>query len=319
MDDGQASRTAESMAMFRALESARPQGTRLFTDSFAVYFLRPSMRLAVRAAEKSPAVQTQLAKFIDQRWPGARLSGVARTVLIDRALREALGSGIKQVVILGAGYDSRAYRIEGMKHIRAFEVDRGETQRIKRERLSRLLRPMPPHVTFVEMDLLHQTIPEALASSGFESGRKTFFIWEGVTHYLDPEAVDATVRFVGSCAGGGRIAFTYIDRGLLDGSRAFSVSPNVVRLLQKAGEAWKFGLYPTGLPSYLRARGLELIEDLGAIEYGALCMGAPKEQMKGYEFYHVAIATIGTAGDGNAEGKRNTPIQSQTPDSRRRD
>jgi methyltransferase (TIGR00027 family) len=317
--DSQASRTAESMAMFRALESARPEGTRLFTDPFAVHFLRPSMRLAVRAAEKSPAVQTQLANFIDRRWPGARPSGVARTALIDRALREALGSAIEQVVILGAGYDSRAYRIDGMKRIKVLEVDRSETQRMKRERLSRVLRPMPPHVTFVEMDFLRQTLPEALASSGFESGRKTFFIWEGVTHYLDPDAVNATMRFVGSCATGSTIAFTYVHRGLLDGSRAFSVSPNVVRLLHKAGEPWKFGFYPTGLPSYLRARGLELIEDLGAIEYGALCMGAPKEQMKGYEFYHVTIATIGTAGDGNAEGKRNTPIQSQTPDSRRRD
>ncbi len=70
------------------------------------------------------------------------------------------------------------------------------------------------------------------------------------------------------------------------------MSPNVIRLLDKAGEPWTFGLYPAALPSYLRARGLELRHDVGAVEYGALCMGATKEKMKGYEFYHVAVASI---------------------------
>src|SRR5262245_6959644 len=83
MKYSQASRTAESMAMFRALESALPAGSRLFSDPLAVQFLRRSMRFGVRAAEKSLAIQAQLARFIDRRWPGARPSGVARTVFID--------------------------------------------------------------------------------------------------------------------------------------------------------------------------------------------------------------------------------------------
>jgi methyltransferase (TIGR00027 family) len=260
------------------------------------------MRLGVRAAEKSLAIQAQLARFIDRRWPGARPSGVARTIFIDCTLRDALRSGMEQVVILGAGYDSRAYRIGEMKRVKVFEVDRIETQRLKRERLSRALGALPQHVTFVEMDFRRQTLPEALAPAGFESSRKTFFIWEGVTNYLDADAVDGTIRFVGSCAGGTEIAFTYIDRALLDGSRAFSVSCNVFRLLEEAGEPWKFGFYPYDLRGYLHARGLQLIEDLGAVEYGPRCLGATKEQMKGYEFYHVAIGTVGILGGGNCQG-----------------
>lgn len=301
MQKSQASRTAESMAMFRALESARSEQARLFSDPFAVRFLSRSMRLAVRVAGKSSAVQVQLAKFIDRRWPGARPSGVARTAFIDGILRGALRAGAEQVVILGAGYDSRAYRIAEMKRVTVFEVDRGETQRLKRERLLGVLDPLPPHVTFVETDFLRGTLPEALASAGFVPGRKSFFIWEGVTHYLDPDAVDATVRFVGRCAAGSGIAFTYIHRGLLAGSGEFSVSPNVVRLLEEAGEHWKFGFSPEELPAYLRARGLRLTKDLGAVEYGARCIGATKEQMKGYEFYHVAVATVGISGGGNCQ------------------
>jgi methyltransferase (TIGR00027 family) len=292
MKENQASRTARSMAMFRALESARPAKERLFADEFAAMFLSPPMRLAARIAGKSAPLRNSLIAWIDRRWPGARASAVARTCFIDRALGQALMAEIKQVVILGAGYDSRAYRIEGIEGARVFEVDRGETQMMKRRVLMQRLCPLPPHVVFVETDFMTQTLGDVLTSAGFDPGRKAFFIWEGVTNYLDERAIDATLRFVGGNAPGSQIVFTYTHRGLLDGSGAFSVSPNVIRHLQRAGEPWTFGFYPTEVASYLCARGLELKQDLGAIEYGALCMGASKDQMKGYEFYHVAIAEV---------------------------
>ena len=299
MDRSQSSRTAQSMAMFRALESARPKTDRRFEDPFAVLFLSRSMRLAVRAGETSLAAHSALIRYIDNRWPGARPSGVARTAFIDQLLRRALCSGAQQAVILGAGYDSRAYRIEAMKMVRVFEVDRPETQHVKRERLSRVAGLSLEHVTFVEMDFLSQTLPEALVSSGFDRQRETFFIWEGVTHYLDSDSIDAAMRFVGNCAERTEIVFTYVHRSLLDGSGALSVSPNVVRLLQEAGEPWKFGFDPTELPQYLSTRGLRLIEDLGAIEYGARFLDAGEEQMKGYEFYHVALAQVEAPGGVN--------------------
>jgi methyltransferase (TIGR00027 family) len=296
MKKNQTSRTAQAMAMFRALESARPAGARLFADPFATHFLIIPMRLAVRAAAKSSAVRAWLANFIDQRCPGARPSGIARTALIDTALRAELASGIAQVVILGAGYDSRAYRIEAMKRVRVFEVDRAETQRLKQVRLARALRTLPDHVVFVDLDFLRQNLAEALSSRGFIPQRKTFFIWEGVTNYLSSETVDATIRFIGSCVAGSVVAFAYIDQGLLDGSGRFSLDLNLVRLLKVAGEPWTFGFYPEELPRYLRERGLQLREDLGAVKYGERSMLATKDQMKAYEFYHVAIAAVGNSG-----------------------
>jgi methyltransferase (TIGR00027 family) len=293
MQTSQASRTAQLMAMFRALESARPPEVRLFADPFAARFLKSRMRLAIYAAERFPAFQIGLARFIDRRWPGARPSGVARTGFIDGALRAALAGDVEQVAILGAGYDSRAYRIDEINRLRVFEVDHADTQRRKRQVLARTAGLSLQHVTFVEVDFLRETLQQALLKAGFNPGRKTFFIWEGVTHYLDSSAVDATMRFVGSCAVGSGIVFTYIHRGLLEGSNGFSVSPNVSRLLEEAGEPWKFGFYPEELPPYLRVRGMELVEDLGAVEYGAHCMGASRDQMKGYEFYHVAVAAVG--------------------------
>lgn len=281
------------MAIFRALESTRPPDERLFTDDFAAMFLAPWMRLLIPLAERSALLRAGLIRWIDRRWPGGRTSGVARTSFIDRALGQALAAGMRQVVILGAGYDSRAHRIEGIENATIFEVDRAETQRMKRRVLMRRLRPFPPHVVFVAIDFMKQTLAEVLAAAGFNPDLKTFFIWEGVTNYLDEPAVDSTLRFVGKSAPGSRLAFTYVHRGLLDGSGAFSVSPNVRRHLKRAGEPWTFGFYPAELPPYLAARGLQLKEDLGAIEYGAVCMGASADQMKGYEFYHVVIAEVG--------------------------
>ncbi len=304
MKTNQASRTAQLMAMFRALESARPQGVRLFADPFAARFLKPRMRFVIRAAEKFPMIQNRLVKFIDQRWPGARPSGVARTIFIDSVLRTALVSGVDQVAILGAGYDSRAYRMEEMKRATVFEIDRAETQRRKRDLLARIPGLPLQQVVLVETDFLRETLQEPLLKAGFDPVRKTFFVWEGVTHYLDSFAVDSTMRFVGSCSVGSGIVFTYIHRGLLDGSGKFSVSPNVSRLLEEAGESWKLGFYPEELQPYLHARGLELVEDLGAVEYGARCMDASRDEMKGYEFYHVALAEVVNSEVGIAQSKR---------------
>jgi len=291
MKENQASRTAEMMALFRALESARPAGTRLFNDQLAVRFLRPWMRWGVRLSYYRP-VHAGLCRFIDRHAPGVRPSAVARTRFIDDALRHALSDGVEQAVLLGAGYDCRGYRIEGMNRVRIFEVDCRDTQLFKRLRLKEAAPPLPVQEVFVEVDFMRQALGDALAAAGFDRNRKAFFIWEGVTNYLDERSVDSTLRFIGSCAEGSGIVFTYIHRGLLDGSAAFSLSPNVARMLDRSGEPWTFGFDPKELPSWLRARRIELLQDLGAIEYGALVMGATESQMKGYEFYRVAVATV---------------------------
>src|SRR5215472_5637038 len=126
MNDHHVSRTAEFMALFRALESTSPAEQRLFTDAFAQRFLRPSLRLLVWVARLRPL--GVLAKLLlDWRWPGARTSGIARTRFIDDALLSALHEGFEQVVILGAGFDARAYRLPDMEKIRVFEVDHPDT------------------------------------------------------------------------------------------------------------------------------------------------------------------------------------------------
>lgn len=108
MKEGQASRTAEYVALFRAIESSLPAKRRLFEDPFARRFL--GRRFALLAALCSlPGAADLVSRYIDGRWAGARSSAVARTRLIDDTISEALAQGIEQLVILGAGFDARTF------------------------------------------------------------------------------------------------------------------------------------------------------------------------------------------------------------------
>src|SRR5574341_994380 len=122
MREGEPSRTAAYMALFRALEFTLPAGQRLFEDRFASAFLPPGLRF-LAFLSRIRLVGDHIRTYIDRRWPGARTSAVARTKFIDDAAEAALRSGVAQVVILGAGFDTRAYRMPSMARAVVFEVD----------------------------------------------------------------------------------------------------------------------------------------------------------------------------------------------------
>ena len=291
MKPERASRTAEYMALYRAMESARPSRKRLFRDPFAIHFLRPSLRIAA-ALCRVPLVASALAWYADRRAPGARTSAIARTRFIDDVVSQALTDGIRQVVILGAGFDCRLHRIPGIERVAAFEVDHPTTLAAKRSRLGTVVREFPDNVRFVDVDFDRQSLGETLEQKGFDRGQPTVFVWEGVTNYLSAEAVDAVLRYVARSAPHSRLVFTYVHRGALDGSRSFPDADKIMRNVAQLGEPWTFGFLPDELSSYLRERGLRLDRDDGARKYRGAYFGNAAESMKGYDFYHVAVASV---------------------------
>jgi methyltransferase (TIGR00027 family) len=292
MKANQHSRTAEYMAFFRAIESVRPQEVRLFTDPFATLFLRPTLGRAVRWS-KIALLAKLVNWYADRRLPGARTSAIARTWLIDDAIRGALrDDNVTQVVILGAGFDCRAYRLSELEQARVFEVDHPNTLAEKCARLQDSGVRVPQSVRFVKIDLNRETLREPLAAAGLEFSRPALFLWEGVTNYLTAESVDAVLCFVASCAAGTRLVFTYVDAGVFDRFAPFEGAVRVLRDVEKLGEPWTFGLHPENAASFLRERGLSLDVDLSANEYRRKCFGAVAEHMKGYEFYHAAVAHV---------------------------
>jgi methyltransferase (TIGR00027 family) len=285
----EASRTAEFMAVFRASENAKAPNSRAFADPLAAALLPGELRLAARLFGLRPAAAL-LNAYIDRRWPGARTSGIARTKLIDDWIAQA-ACGIDQVVLLGAGFDTRAWRLDALASARIFEVDHPNTASVKQERL-RSAQADLKKVTFVKVDFETDDFDQLLRAAGFDAARPAIVVWEGVSQYLSGEAVCGVMRWVGRLAPGSRFIFTYVHEGVLNGSVAFVGADKVIAKVDGSGEPWRFGLLPEELPAFLRERGLSLLSDLGADEYRAQVMGGESRHMRGYSFYHTALAEV---------------------------
>lgn len=262
------SRTAEGAAVIRAIESCRSKRDRLFADPFARGFVRNPFSRLIIGLMNITGIGTALLALRDRQFPGVIGGLICRTRYIDDALQNALREGFKQVVILGAGFDSRAYRIPGVEKARVFEVDHPGTQIWKQKRLKRKLGAFPSHVTFIPIDFEKQNLEDGMKKASFPTNVKTFFIWEGVSQYITEEAVDATFRYVSrASAPGSKIVFTYIDRDIIDGSAQSELGQKLISLAQQLGEPWVFGFKKDEIPRYLAERGLVPIEDVGDVDY----------------------------------------------------
>jgi methyltransferase (TIGR00027 family) len=285
----QASRTAEFMAVFRPSEHAKSPTSRAFADPLAAALLPGELRLAARLFGLRPAAAL-LNAYIDRRWPGARTSGIARTRLIDDWIGQAT-VGIDQVVLLGAGFDTRAWRLQTLASAKIFEVDHPNTATVKQQRL-RSAHADLGKVTFVKVDFEVDDFDQSLRAAGFDATRPAIVVWEGVSQYLTGEAVCGVMRWAGKLAPGSRFIFTYVHQGALDGSVGFVGADKAIAKVDGTGEPWRFGLIPEELPGFLRERGLSLLSDLGADEYRARVMGANSRDMQGYSFYHTVLAEV---------------------------
>jgi len=279
------SRTAQYVALYRALESLEPPARRLFGDPFARRFLPRDLDLAVGLA-RSRWLRRALLRYADRRAPGARTSAIARTALLDDVVRRAIADGVRQVVLLGAGFDCRAQRMPELAEARVFEVDRADTQRYKRARLPEAAQTP----TYVAVDFLRDDVGERLGAAGWRGDEQTLVLWEGVTNYLTEPAVERVLRFVGAMAPGSALAFTYVHRGVIDGSVPFEGGAQIRANVERLGEPWTFGLAPEEVAGFVARAGLALREDHGADEYRRRYLG--DRGHPGYAFYRLAIAGV---------------------------
>jgi methyltransferase (TIGR00027 family) len=256
----QSSVTAEGIALIRAYASTRPADVRICYDPLAVRFLSPGFRLLMRF----------FAWYGARRSPGVTEYLITRTRVIDDALERRIGEGIQQLVILGAGFDSRAYRFEALKgKARVFEVDHPATQAVKLEKLNKIFRKIPDQVTYVPVDFEKENLAERLKTCGYREDLKTFFIWEGVIYYLEQPAIDATLEFVAKhSVPGSSIIFDYMYASALEARRRVEVR-NMRRYRRFTGEDLRFGIEEGKVESFLARYGLHVIQNLGTDEFRA--------------------------------------------------
>jgi methyltransferase (TIGR00027 family) len=276
MAETSSSRTAMVTSLMRALHT-RCDPSPLLNDSWGDRLIpnveRDAMSQRILARLDSDARVRALRKpnsFLDDfllnnpAYPGV----VIRSRYAEDALREATSRGVRQYVLIGAGFDSFALRRPAFAGaLEIFEIDHPATQAMKRQRILECGISLPPSVHFIAADLARETVATALGRSSFRTDRPAFFSWRGVAVYLTREANLATMRAVASCGcPGSELVFTYVDQIEFTPGRSQSPHNTNARAVAMTGEPFVSGFDPVEIAKELDSVGLELVEDLDGPE-----------------------------------------------------
>jgi methyltransferase (TIGR00027 family) len=218
---------------------------------------------------------------------------MARERYIHDVLQNYLNEGLRQLVILGAGYDSRAYRFDLPGRVKSFEVNHPITQADKLKKVQKIFGKIPEHVTYVPVDFNTQTLSERLLSSGYDPGLISFFIWQGVTMYLTPVGVDTTLAFiVKSAVQGSAIVFDYVYQAVLDGVQKQSEVSSMRRYRFMTGEGLTFGIPQGTAGAFLRERGFQQVTDITMDELKAAYFTGKNASRKVAGGYGIVIGKV---------------------------
>ncbi len=290
MQDGKASQTAQYITFCRALETQERLARRFFDDPYAFALLSGSYRIFVRLA-RLPIIGKLVYAILDLGWPYSRSSAVVRTRAIDDLVRDAIRSGARQLVLLGAGLDSRGCRLDEAAEIEVFEVDHPATQLVKKERLHASIGKLPANIRYAAMDFEHDALEAKLIESGYHPDVQAVVVWEGVIDYLTESAVQSTLAVLARLlAPSSLLIFTYTDKGTLDGSKAFRGARRWRSLSKVGGEPFLFGFNPDTLAEVLKPFRLQLESDASTEEIAQhYCLPLGRTE-SGNRAYRVATA-----------------------------
>ena len=253
---GQPSRTALAAAGHRAAHQVL-EGGALFSDPLAVRILGSDADAALRDAPTEGFARA------------LRLFVALRSRLAEDALADAVTRGTRQLVILGAGLDTYAYRSPFADRLHVFEVDHPATQAWKRDKLWAAAIAPPATLTFAPVDFEQQTLAEGLAAAGFNERDHAFFTWLGVVPYLTDDAVFATLAYIAKLPGGAGIVFDYANPAAAVSGPARAGHEALAARVAVAGEAFRSAFDTDALCSRLAQLGFRKIEDFGPRQLAA--------------------------------------------------
>ena len=256
--------TAFGPMVLAAVEQNEPAGRRLVDDDLAELFLPASLRWLVAATRWGPARRLMI-RGSEFTGPGLWVNMACRKRFIDDKLKEALDD-IDTVVILGAGLDTRAYRLTRQVKIPVFEVDQPVNIAMKAKTVRRVLGELPLSVRLVALDFEQDDLLTALAEHGYRTDYRAFFVCEGVTQYLTEGGVRRTLEGLRAAAPGSRLVFTYVHRDFIDGSNRYGTR-TLYRNTRQRHQLWQFGLQPDEVAGFIADYGWRLVEQAGPDEF----------------------------------------------------
>jgi methyltransferase (TIGR00027 family) len=280
MKHGHASRTAVGAAAHRAAHQTLDGGM-IFADPLAFAILGDDAAEAIERATERPE-QRPLRLFI-----------AMRSRFAEDSAKVAVAAGVRQTVLLGAGLDTFAYRLEPLQALRVFELDHPATQADKRHRLAAAQIAEPPHVAYVAHDFDRGSFTAALAASGLDPRARTFVMWLGVTAYLTEAAIGATLAEIAHLAGGADVVFDYVNPSAtiddVESRRAFEALASRAAELD---EPFRGALDTLALHERARTLGFVEIEDLDRAVLGARYLPRIPPPKPGRGAHIVRMATL---------------------------
>lgn len=260
MADNGPAQTAFGPMVLAAVEQYEAPERRLVDDDLALAFLPAGLRGLVSATRLAPLRRLMIGAT-ERAGQGLWANLACRKRFIDETLDDALAD-IDAVVILGAGMDTRPYRLARRSDVPVYEVDLPVNIERKKAAVRRVLGEAPASVRLVPVDFERDDLAAELTRAGFRSGDRAFFVWEGVTQYLTANAVHATFEYLRSVAPSSRLVFTYVRQDFIDGTNLYGARSAYRRFREKQ-QLWKFGLDTDDIAAFVGQYRWRLIEQAG--------------------------------------------------------
>jgi methyltransferase (TIGR00027 family) len=259
------SRTAEMTCASRAVSSLETNchyhsddhlAVRLLPDFFRLLVHIPLFRMFYRHAFAPAGIYEYV---------------IARTKYIDAVFKQALAEQFDQILLFGAGFDTRALRFQAeAQHTRIFELDAPLTQQAKIRQYQKRNLSVPSNVVFIAIDFDEESLPDKLDAAGFRKDRRSLFILEGLLMYLEPESIQVTFQTIQEYAGRGSWAvFDYIQASVLRHENTLYGEAGLTQTVSRAGERWRFGIEAGEIGSFVATYGFEVSDHKDAQELEA--------------------------------------------------
>jgi methyltransferase (TIGR00027 family) len=263
-----AAKTAFGPMVIAAAEQYFPDSQRLLDDELAIRILPAGMRLMVRVMGRPRLLRTWACNAMERNKQARGIWGgmVGRKRYADDQVTEALDTGINQVVILGAGLDTRSLRLAAPRGVPAFEVDLPANITYKQRRLPHVVGQVPEQVALIPADLETDDLIERLTAHGLQIQQPAVFVWEAVTQYLTQDGLHHTLASLAKAAAGSRLVFTYIRKDFLDGENFYGFEKGYQDYVVKQ-RLWRFGINPERVAELLAGYGWAEREQAGPSEY----------------------------------------------------
>jgi methyltransferase (TIGR00027 family) len=248
------SRTAEMTCLSRAC-SALETDSHYKSDDYIAPLLLPSYI--------KPLLHISLARKLFSRIvapKGIYEYVIARTKYIDAIFKQALADQFDQILIFGAGFDTRALRFQAkIQNTQIFELDVPITQQAKIRQYHKRQLVVPPNLTFISIDFDREPLPMRLDEAGFRKQQRTLFVLEGLLMYLQSESVHVTLQtiqeYAGKCSW---VVFDYVYASVLRNEGSYYGESEIVKMVSSADENWHFGIEKGKIEQFLSAYGLKL-------------------------------------------------------------